>query len=145
MDVLAWSGRAALRWLLTRILCALVLLPMPLIAFPRIYTLAWLALTLGLASRLVPRLEANRRQFRRFVQVSLPVALVTLLLLGVFPWINDRIKQSRESARPLPPPGSPNLLLIVLDTVAASHLSLYGYPRPTSTTLARACRAGDSI
>ena len=53
----------SVRWLLTRILCTLVLLPMPLIAFPRIYTAAWLVLTLGLATRLVPRLEINTGQF----------------------------------------------------------------------------------
>ncbi len=37
--------------------------------------------------------------------------------------------------RPLPPQGSPNVLLIVLDTVAAGHLSLHGYDRATSPTL----------
>ena len=137
---LAWPRGT--RMLLPRILCALVLLPMALIAFPRIYTMAWLALTLGLASHLVPRLESNARRFRRFVQFSSPVALVALLLLGASPWINDRIKRSRESARALPPSGSPNLLLIVLDTVAAGHLSLYGYPRPTSTTLAELAERG---
>ena len=41
----------------------------------------------------------------------------------------------REEARPLPPPGSPNVLLIVLDTVGADHLSLHGYNRPTSPTI----------
>ena len=41
----------------------------------------------------------------------------------------------RESARPLPPPGSPNVLLIVMDTVAAGHLGMHGYSRATSTTL----------
>jgi arylsulfatase A-like enzyme len=70
------------------------------------------------------------------------LALVTLLFLGASPWITDRIKQARESARPLPPAGSPNLLLIVLDTVAASHLNLYGYPRPTSTTLVELAERG---
>ena len=34
--------------------------------------------------------------------------------------------------RPLPPAGPPNVLLIVLDTVRADHLSLYGYERPTT-------------
>ena len=104
--------------------------------------MAWLALTLGLASHLVPRLESNARRFRRFVQLSFPVALVALLLLGASPGINDRIKRSSESARALPPSGTPNLLLIVLDTVAAGHLSLYGYPRPTSTTLAELAERG---
>jgi arylsulfatase A-like enzyme len=137
---LAWPRGA--RWLLTRILCALVILPMALIAFPRIYTMAWLVLTLGLASHIVPRLESHARRLRRVVQVSFPLALVTLLVLGALPWIDDRIKQSREGARPLPPPGSPNLLLIVLDTVAAGHLNPYGYPRATSTTLVELAERG---
>ena len=48
----------------------------------------------------------------------------------------------RENARPLPPPGSPNVLLIVMDTVAAGHLSLYGYDRATSTTLVELAERG---
>jgi arylsulfatase A-like enzyme len=47
----------------------------------------------------------------------------------------DRLGESREAARPLPPPDSANVLLIVLDTVATRHLGLYGYDRPTSPTL----------
>jgi arylsulfatase A-like enzyme len=137
---LAWPRRSG--WLLARIWCALVLLPMVLIAFPRIYSLAWLALTLGIAARLVPLLESNPRRFRRFVQVSFPVAIGILLLLGASPWVGDQIKQSRERARPVPPPGSPNVLLIVLDTVAASHLNLYGYVRATSTTLLELAERG---
>ena len=38
--------------------------------------------------------------------------------------------------------GFPNVLLIVLDTVAADHLSLYGYDRPTSPTLEELAHAG---
>ncbi len=49
--------------------------------------------------------------------------------------MGDRLKQQREDARPLPAAGPPNVLLIVLDTVAARHLSLHGYDRPTSPSL----------
>ena len=42
----------------------------------------------------------------------------------------------------MPPAGSPNVLLIVLDTVRADHLSLYGYPRPTTPNLERLARRG---
>src|SRR6202035_623313 len=54
----------------------------------------------------------------------------------------DRIKQSRENARPLPPPGSPNVIFFVLDTVAAGHLSLLGYERATSTSLIELAEQG---
>jgi glucan phosphoethanolaminetransferase (alkaline phosphatase superfamily) len=50
-------------------------------------------------------------------------------------WVEDRIKDWRAASRPTPAPKSPNVLLLVLDTVAASHLSLYGYNRPTSPTI----------
>ena len=47
----------------------------------------------------------------------------------------DGSSEWREASQPLPPAGSPNVLLIVLDTVAAGHLGLYGYTRPTSPTI----------
>lgn len=130
------------RWVLKRILCALVLLPATLIAFPQIYTMALLALGLGLATHLVPRLESHGRRFRQAVLLSFPPAIATLVVLAAFPWIEGRIKQSREGANPLPPPGSPNLLLMVLDTVAAGHLDLYGYHRATSPTLIELAERG---
>ena len=138
---LAWPRRG--RWLLIACLCALALLPMLLVAFPRIYSLAWLVVALGVAARLVPLLERNARVFRRFVRVSFPLALGIVgdpggITLGRRP--DQAI--AREGARPLPPPGSPNVLLIVLDTVAAGHLSLHGYDRPTSTTLVELAERG---
>jgi arylsulfatase A-like enzyme len=45
------------------------------------------------------------------------------------------LKRWREAARSLPSPDSPNVLLIVLDTVRADHLSVYGYARPTTLNL----------
>ena len=139
LGVLGWVASLASPrrggWLVKRGLCAIVPLPAVLIAFPRIYTLAWLAVTLGIAARLVPVLESNPRRFRRAVQGSLLLAVGILLYLGGSIWVNDQNKRSRESARPMPAPGSPNVLLIVLDTVAAGHLNLYGYERPTSPTL----------
>jgi arylsulfatase A-like enzyme len=129
----AWPQRG--RWLFVRLLCALTLLPMFLVAFPRIYGLAWLVLALGIAARLVPFLARNPQGLQRLVQLSFPPAVGVMLILAVAPWAGDRIKQSRASAQPLPPPGTPNVLLIVLDTVAAGHLSLHGYDRATSMTL----------
>ena len=129
----AWKPRGW--WLFKRGLCTLGLLPAVLIAFPRIYTLAWLAVTMGMAARIVPVLEWKRDRFRRTVLYSFPAALAILVLLGGSLWLSDHRKQAGERARSLPRRDSPNVMLIVLDTVAAGHLSLYGYERPTSTTL----------
>ena len=137
---LAWPRHG--RRLVTRVLCALVLLQMLLVLFPRLYGLAWLVAALGLATRLVPLHERNARVFQRFVQVSFPMAVGTVAILGASPWVLDRIKQSRENARPLPSPGSPNVLFIVMDTVAAGHLNLHGYHRATSTTLIELAERG---
>ncbi len=131
--ILVWPSRG--RWFFTRGLGAFALLPSILAAFPRIYSLAWFVVTLGLAAQIVPLIERRSRDFRRFVLVSFPVAVAVVAGLGASLWVGDRIKQARENAQPLPPPGSPNVLLIVMDTVAAGHLSLHGYERATSTTL----------
>jgi arylsulfatase A-like enzyme len=130
------------RWLAVRLLCALTLLPPFLAGFPRVYGLAWSVLALGTACRLVPALELRAAGFRRCVVVSFPVLIsITPLLAGSF-WAGDWLAQAREAARRLPPPGSPNVLLIVLDTVAADHLSLYGYSRRTSPTLEALAQRG---
>ncbi len=136
--ILVWPRRG--RWLYVRVLGAFVILPALLVAFSRIYSLAWLAVALGLAARFVPILERMSRSFRRFVLVSFPAALAILALLGGSVWVGDQFKQRRENSRPLPPLGTPNVLLIVLDTVAARHLSLHGYDRPTSTSLIELAR-----
>jgi arylsulfatase A-like enzyme len=146
MGSLAWAASLVWPrqgpWLFARGLCAFMLLPAFLIAFPGIYTPAWLIAALGIAVWLVPVLESRARFFRKFVQFSLPAIIGILFLLAASPWIIDRVKVSRETARPLPPPGSPNVLLIVLDTVAAGHLSLYGYDRPTTANLVQLAERG---
>ena len=65
-----------------------------------------------------------------------------VILLAGFVFVGDRLKQAREAGRPLPPANSPNVLLIVLDTVRADHLSLYGYERPTTPVLERLAKRG---
>lgn len=129
----AWPRRAS--WLLARGLCTLTIWPMLLAGMPKIFALAWLAVALGAASRVVPLMERNTSRVRRFVWVSLPVVIGMVMVLGAWPHVGDRIKQAGENARPLPPAGTPNVLLVVMDTVAADHLGLLGYPRPTSNTL----------
>ncbi len=123
-------------------LCTLTLLPPLLVAFPQIYGLAWLFVVVGIASRLVPALDRRAAGFRRVVRISFPVVAGLVAILAAAPWASDRLAEWREGSRPMPPPGSPNVLLIVMDTVAADHLGLYGYDRPTSRTLDELARRG---
>ncbi len=118
------------------------MLPLVWAAFPRIYGPAALLLVLGTASRLVPFVERHLSGFRRSLELSFPLLIALILLLVASVWGTDRLEEWRQRSRPLPASGSPNLLLIVLDTVAASHLSLYGYDRPTSPTLEELARSG---
>jgi arylsulfatase A-like enzyme len=115
---------------------------MTLVAFPRIYTGGLIVVSLGAAVRLVPLFEPKGRGFRRFVAYSLPLVVGTVVVLAATDWVGDRLRQARAAARALPAPGSPNVLLIVLDTVAANHLSLHGYDRPTSLTMVELAERG---
>jgi arylsulfatase A-like enzyme len=129
-----WPRRGS--WIATRFLCALALLPSLLVAFPTIYSLAWLVITLGIAMNLVPPLERRAALFKRLARVSFLIVAAVVFLLAAVPWGTDRFKEWREQARPLPPDRSANVILIVLDTVAAGHMNLYGYERKTSPTMA---------
>jgi arylsulfatase A-like enzyme len=140
LAILAWPRRGS--WLAPRLLGTLTVLPALLVGFPQVYGLAWLMVALGISSRVVPALGPHAGGFRRLVRASFPVlaGVVPVLAgcLGSSAWIN----QWRERSRPLPPRDSPNVLLIVLDTVAAGHLGLHGYGRPTSPTLDELARQG---
>jgi arylsulfatase A-like enzyme len=141
LALLVLCGRRG-RWLAPRLLCALTLLPPIWAASPRIFGPAGLVMVLGAAVRLVPALERRPTGLRRVVLASFPVVAGIVSLLAALLLGQDEIKQWREARRPLPPPGSPNVLLIVMDTVAAGHLSLYGYDRPTSPTIDELAPAG---
>ena len=53
------------------------------------------------------------------------------------------ISESRAvSNLPAAAPGSPNVLVIVVDTLRADHLSSYGYSRPTSPNIDNLARNG---
>jgi arylsulfatase A-like enzyme len=70
---------------------------------------------------------------RRRALVS-PALLATLLAwLGV---------ASCSPASPVEPREKPNIVMIVMDTAAAGHLSLYGHPRPTTPNLERIAANG---
>jgi arylsulfatase A-like enzyme len=131
----ARCGGPRSRWLAPRLLGALCLTPALWAAFPRIYGLAAFLLALGAAARFVPAFARRGTAFRRLVCASFPVGAGIVAIIGGSLWLSDRRKAWREDAQALPPPGAPSVLLIVLDTVAASHLDLCGYPRPTGPTL----------
>ncbi len=110
---------------------------------PGLHPLAALLLAVGMALHVSRFLAARARGFLSLVRRSAgwAAAIVLLLGAGVFGW---RALEERQAIAALPPatPGAPNVLLIVLDTVRAQSLSLYGFERPTSPQLERLARTG---
>ncbi len=133
-----WPRQVA--WLIPRLIVALAIFPVLTVAGRSIYLEAWLLVALGIAFRVAPVLQRHWTRSRRWLVMSVPVLLGLVLLQAGWILGGEQFKQRREDARPLPPDGSPNVLLVVLDTVRADHLGLYGYRRPTSPNLDRLAR-----
>jgi arylsulfatase A-like enzyme len=68
-------------------------------------------------------------RIRGGLELALLVALLALLPAGAIAW------RARPPARPLPSSSGPDIILLVLDTTRRDHLSLYGYPEPTTPAL----------
>ena len=108
-----------------------------------LFAIAGLILACGLGSRVGPLLERRASEFGRLIGPSLPVMALGLVALT---GINDLRVESAEARAlaPRPPakPGAPDVLLIVLDTVRAECLSLYGHNRMTTPNLDRLAQRG---
>ncbi len=129
-------------WLGPRLLVGFLWLPMLLAAGRGVYPEAWLLLSLGIASWLAPVIMGRWAIIRARLPWGLAVLAALVSIQGGSILLGDWRKQRQEDARPLPAAGAPNVLLIVLDTVRADHLSLYGYERPTSPNLDRLAQRG---
>ena len=92
-----------------------------------------IAIGAGAARVLAPRADALGRFLRRAV----PAAVLLLAVLGALLPLEARLRSGRVvRALPAPRPSRPNVLLIILDTVRAWNLGIYGYARPTTPRLA---------
>jgi arylsulfatase A-like enzyme len=130
------SLRAA-AWLFATIALWGALLRLPL------HGAASLLLATGMGRWASHALVVNASRWKRRMRISL-VGLVAVLAATAFGTTGRHaLARYRAGAGlPAPPPGAPNVLLIVLDTVRAESLSLYGYARNTSPNLSRWARKG---
>ena len=112
----------------------------------RLHPIASVVLASGLGYRVMIRIERHLAHFRRLVRWTLfPMATGMIGLLACSLGVERFREQWALASRvPIPANGvhAPNVLLIVLDTVRADRLSLYGYERETSPNLARLARRG---
>lgn len=114
-----------------------------LLLFPGLHPYATLLLAAGLALQTARFVAAHPRGFMNLIRRTTPwlALLVVGLASGVYGW--RAWAEHRVLARlPAAPPGTPNVLLIVLDTVRAQSMSLYGYERPTTPQLELVARGG---
>lgn len=88
-----------------------------------------------------------RKKFRperiAFFRRCLAPLLVVAIVAGVAGWVWPKWKEHRFLASlPPPVPGRPNVLLLVMDTTRADHMSVYGYPRNTTPNIAKLASQG---
>ncbi len=109
----------------------------------RLYRSADLVLALGVAVAFTRWFGTHQDAALRFWKRSTPWVVVALALTIVGIQGGQWLQERRALAKlPSPASGSPNVLVIVVDTLRADHLSAYGYARPTSPNLDRMAQQG---
>ena len=78
-----------------------------------------------------------------FQRRTLPLLVAVAFVCAIMFPLRQRSREARELAQtPVSAPGIRNVMLVVIDTLRADHLSLYGYSRPTTPNLARIAAQG---
>ncbi len=117
-----------------------------LLLFPRLHQLAALIVAVGVGTQVARLLQNRVPAATRVVRQSLPWLVGSICLLAVVTagWqvLGER---RRVEARPAAQHGAPNVLLLILDTVRAANLSLYGYARRTTPELERFAERGTTF
>lgn len=98
--------------------------------------LAALLLAAGIGTVVTRWYGGQRERLQRLMRRSLPALLAAVAALAATTVGWRHLTERRAlAALPTVPEDAPNVLLLVLDTQRADHLSTYGYPRPTSPGL----------
>jgi arylsulfatase A-like enzyme len=124
------------------VLAALAFLP-ALLALDQLHRAAAGLLAIGLGVQTLRMAASRRERFERLVRRSLwALGLGVALVAGTLRGLGALRERRALAALPAAATGSPNVLLLVLDTVAALRLSLYGYPQPNTPHLEEWARRG---
>jgi arylsulfatase A-like enzyme len=102
----------------------------------RFYPVASMLLSLGIALRAAGLFSRRLAQLERWGIRAVPMMLVLVFLIAAAV-MGERKWKERHAVGPGSTEPHPNLLLIILDTVRAFNLSLYGHERPTTPQLER--------
>ncbi len=140
--LLAMRRPALGKWLTSRVYLGLTALTL-LLEIEGLHQAACLVLAAGVGAAVGPATARWIDRFRRPVWIGALVAGSCLIPLTIVTYRAVTRAESRAiAALPAARPGKPNVLLIVLDNVRASSLSLLGRERPTTPNLERLARSG---
>jgi arylsulfatase A-like enzyme len=108
-----------------------------------LYGAATLLLAAGAAHWISRGFSGPQSGFLRLARYSLPVLAAAVTATAVVSYGGQTLAEARAVARlPAPPAGARNVLLVVMDTVRAANLGLYGYDRDTTPHLKRWAKRG---
>jgi arylsulfatase A-like enzyme len=109
----------------------------------RLGPIAVLALAGGIAVSFYRWFQNNVTNALNRIQRTLPalvaIAIIAFLAIEGTTWLRER---SAIAKLPAAAPGSPNVLVVVIDTLRADHLPIYGYNRETSPHLDAIAKQG---
>src|SRR5258708_626628 len=102
----------------------------------RISTLGAASLTMGLTAVFYRWFVRHQNPAIAFFRTTLPALIVLALLVAGGIQLGLRMQRGKAIAA-LPPAAkaAPNVILLVIDTLRADHLSSFGYNRPTSPSI----------
>ena len=114
------------------------------IAFDRVMDPPYIAiLSAGISAALARKCWKERervlRTARRLFSVLVPIVVLLILAIHI---LNRKETESAALGQPAAPQGASNVLIIVMDTVRADHLSALGYNRSTTPNLDRLASRG---
>jgi arylsulfatase A-like enzyme len=112
-----------------------------LLPFPQLHKIACALVAAGVGLQIGRAMTTRQGWWLSVMRRTIVRGAIALLVIAAaseaWPIVAERYALSRL---PAPPENVPNVLLIVLDTVRAENLSLYGYGRPTTPGLERLAR-----
>lgn len=109
----------------------------------RLYRISCFLLALGVAFAFTRWARAHEVRVSRFFQRTLWILVIAWFLAFAGIHWGSQWKESRELSRlPAAQPDSPNVLVLVMDTLRSDHLSSYGYSRQTDPNITRLAKEG---
>ena len=106
------------------------------VLYPRIHWLAAAILGLGIAVQAARWFSSHADALAPWIRRTTAVMATGVIVMAVGIWLYTRTVERRAlAAHPPAPASSRNIVFIILDTVRAASMSLYGYTRPTTPNL----------